>query len=77
MNPQGLHARLAVELVKICRDAESHVDVMKDGVKVNGREAFSVMNLYARSGDRLEFAVRGMDEDDILLQIIRFCRENL
>mgnify|MGYP000181744129 CR=1 FL=1 len=51
----GLHARIAVYLAKICRDAESTVEVRNKERRANGKEVFSVMNLYANQGDELEF----------------------
>lgn len=76
-NPEGLHARLAVELAKICRDAESCVAVSTGNKHANGKEVFTVMNLYAGPGDELEFLVEGSDEEEILRQIERFCEKYL
>lgn len=72
-NPEGLHARLAVELAKICRDAESRVTVSAGKRKANGKEVFTVMNLYAGPGDMLEILVEGSDEEEIMRQITYFC----
>lgn len=72
-NPEGLHARLAVDLVKICRDAESRIEVTCGKKTANGREVFTVMNLCAVKGDELEFAVEGGDEEEIIRQIEEFC----
>lgn len=76
-NPEGLHARLAVELAKICRDAESRVSVSTGGKSANGKEVFTVMNLYAGPGNELEFLMEGMDEEEILRQIEEFCKKCL
>ncbi len=77
MNPEGLHARLAVDLVKICRDAESRIEVSCGKKRANGKEVFTVMNLYAVKGDELEFLVEGGDEEEILRQINEFCVSQL
>lgn len=73
----GLHARIAVYLAKICRDEESTVEVRNKERRANGKEVFSVMNLYANQGDELEFLVDGSDEEEILGQIAVFCGEYL
>ena len=73
----GLHARIAVYLAKIRRDAESTVEVRNKERRANGKEVFSVMNLYANQGDELEFLVDGSDEEEILGQIAVFCGEYL
>ena len=73
MNPEGLHARLAVELAQICRDAESRIEVSCGKRKATGKEVFTVMNLYAVKGDELEFLVEGGDEEEILRLIEEFC----
>ena len=63
-NPEGLHARIAVNLAKICRDAEGRIVVSAGDRKADGKEVFAVMNLYAVKGDELVFLVEGGDEED-------------
>ena len=57
-NPEGLHARIAVNLAKICRDAEGRIVVSAGDRKADGKEVFAVMNLYAVKGDELVFLER-------------------
>ena len=59
-----------------------HLIISRDGLhariaRANGKEVFSVMNLYANQGDELEFLVDGSDEEEILGQIAVFCGEYL
>ena len=75
-NPEGLHARIAVNLAKICRDAEGRIVVSAGDRKADGKEVFAVMNLYAVKGDELVFLVEGGDEE-ILRQIQEFCVSQL
>lgn len=76
-NPEGLHARIAVNLAKICRDAEGRIVVSAGDRKADGKEVFAVMNLYAVKGDELVFLVEGGDEEEILRQIQEFCVSRL
>ncbi len=76
-NPEGLHARLAVDLAKICRDAESRIAVSAGGRKANGKEVFTVKTLYAVKGDELEILVEGADEEEIVGLIEAFCVSQL
>jgi len=76
-NDEGLHARIAVLLVQICRDVQCRAEVWNRGNLANGADVFAVMKLGAGKGDELEFRLEGAAEEEILLQVMRFCAENL
>jgi len=76
-NDEGLHARIAVLLVQICRDVQCQVEVWNRENHANGADVFAVMKLGAGKGDGLEFRLEGAAEEEILLQVIQFCTEHL
>ena len=47
INKLGLHARAAAKLVNIASSFTSHVDIEKNGQRVNGKSIMGVMMLAA------------------------------
>ena len=62
VNPLGLHARPAAQLVKLATSFESEVMVIKDGLPVNGKSIMGVMMLAAECGSTLTVQAAGKDE---------------
>ena len=62
VNPLGLHARPAAQLVKLASGFESEIELVKDGMPVNGKSIMGVMMLAAESGSSLTVRARGSDE---------------
>ena len=62
VNPLGLHARPAAQLVKLASGFESEIELVKDGMPVNGKSIMGVMMLAAESGSALTVRARGSDE---------------
>lgn len=63
VNPLGLHARPAAQLVKLTNGFESEVEFVKDGVPVNGKSIMGVMMLAAECGSTLLVRVDGPDQE--------------
>ncbi len=62
INPLGLHARPAAQLVKLANTFESDIELLKDGVPVNGKSIMGVMILAAECGSTITIRARGNDE---------------
>ena len=62
VNPLGLHARPAAQLVKLASGFTSEIELVKDGMPVNGKSIMGVMMLAAESGSSITVRARGSDE---------------
>jgi phosphocarrier protein HPr len=50
VNPLGLHARPAAQLVRLASGFSSHVELERDGMPVNAKSIMGVMMLAAECG---------------------------
>lgn len=66
VNPLGLHARPASELVRVASRFEADVTVSKGGLDVNGKSIMGVLMLAAEQGTRLIIRAEGEDAADAL-----------
>lgn len=62
VNPLGLHARPAAQLVKLASGFTAEIELVKDGMAVNGKSIMGVMMLAAESGSSLTVRASGSDE---------------
>ena len=62
VNPLGLHARPAAQLVRMAAGFASEIELVKDGMPVNGKSIMGVMMLAAESGSSITVRARGSDE---------------
>ncbi len=62
VNPLGLHARPAAQLVKLASQFNSEIELVKDGMPVNGKSIMGVMMLAAECGSSLTVRATGPDE---------------
>lgn len=70
VNPLGLHARPAAQLVKLTNSFVSEVELVKDGVPVNGKSIMGVMMLAAECGCTLTVRTDGPDEEAAAAAVI-------
>lgn len=63
-NKLGLHARAAALLVQAASGFASEVNLVKDGVEVNGKSIMGVMMLAAEMGSEILIRIEGDDEDE-------------
>jgi phosphocarrier protein HPr len=73
VNPLGMHARPAAELVKVANRFKAAVEVRKDAVAVNGKSILGVMTLAAECGSSLVIKTDGEDAEaamDALLALV-------
>ena len=61
INKLGLHARAAAKLVSIASAFKSHVDIEKQGHRINGKSIMGVMMLAAGKGSRIILHIEGED----------------
>jgi phosphocarrier protein len=63
VNQLGMHARPAAALVKLASGFKSDIEVVKDGMAVNGKSIMGVMMLAAECGSSVMLRTNGPDED--------------
>ena len=62
VNQLGLHARPAAALVKLASGFQADIEVVKDGMAVNGKSIMGVMMLAAECGSSVTLRADGPDE---------------
>jgi phosphocarrier protein HPr len=63
VNPLGLHARPAAQLVRLASGFASDVRIAKDGMEVNGKSIMGVMMLAAECGSAIRIRADGEDAE--------------
>jgi phosphotransferase system HPr (HPr) family protein len=69
---EGLHARPASELVKICQKAKSEIEMSKGDNVINPKSILGVMSLGASKGDIITVEINGEDESDLSKELTEF-----
>ncbi|MBK9516039.1 MAG: HPr family phosphocarrier protein [Anaeromyxobacter sp.] len=69
VNPLGLHARPAAQLVQAANRHKSEVLFAKDGAEVNAKSIMGVLTLAAARGSQLTVTVEGEDAETALAAI--------
>ena len=62
VNQLGLHARPAAKIVKLASGFAAEVEIIKDGMAVNGKSIMGVMMLAAECGSSITLRANGADE---------------
>ena len=70
VNPLGLHARPAAQLVKLASGFTSHVEIEKDGMSINAKSIMGVMMLAAEQGSSVVFKADGGDAEAALEALV-------
>lgn len=63
-NKNGLHTRPAAKLVKLTSKFKSHVELERDGFRINAKSIIGVMTLAAEFGSSIDVFVNGDDENE-------------
>ncbi|WP_462320176.1 HPr family phosphocarrier protein [Halochromatium sp.] len=63
VNRLGLHARAAAKFVTCASGFQSHVQVERQGRRVNGKSIMGVMMLAAACGTRITVEIEGPDAE--------------
>jgi phosphocarrier protein len=66
VNPLGLHARPAAQFVKLASSFASHIELVRDGMPVNGKSIMGVMMLAAECGATLSLQAEGADAEEAI-----------
>jgi len=69
---EGLHARPAAELVKVCQKALADIKIIKDDLEVNPKSILGILTLGAAHGDKIRIIVNGSDENDVAKNLKAF-----
>ena len=70
VNPLGLHARPAAQLVKLANTFASDIQLVKDGVPVNGKSIMGVMILAAECGSSITVRAAGPDANAAVAALV-------
>jgi phosphocarrier protein HPr len=62
VNQLGLHARPAAQIVKTAAAYKAEIEIVKDGMAVNGKSIMGVMMLAAECGSLITLRANGADE---------------
>ena len=63
VNQEGLHARPAARIVRLASTFESDIELVKDGLDVNGKSIMGVMMLAAECGSSIIIRAKGPDAE--------------
>lgn len=74
---QGIHARPAGELVKLCKTFTSNITIGKDGKDVDAKRILGIMGLAAKQGNEITIKAEGDDEAVAISAIENFLKGNL
>lgn len=72
---QGIHARPAGELVKLCSGFQSQITIKKDEKSADAKRIFGIMSLAAKQGETIVIQVTGEDEDEAARAIEKFLED--
>ncbi|MEO0095049.1 MAG: HPr family phosphocarrier protein [candidate division WOR-3 bacterium] len=64
LNENGLHALPASRFVKLAEKFKSKVELVKDGVKVNGKSIMGILTLACEKGAKVVLICNGEDEKE-------------
>ena len=73
---EGLHARPASELVRICQKAKSNILLTKDDMTADPKSILGIMALGAAKDSTVKVEVDGEDENEIFESIKNFFEMN-
>ncbi len=73
----GIHARPAGLLVKQTQPYASEVTLIKGDKKGNAKSMLSVMGLGAKHGETVTVQAEGPDEDEVIVELEDFFKNNL
>jgi phosphocarrier protein HPr len=71
VNQEGLHARPAAKIVRLASSFDSNIELLKDGVAVNGKSIMGVMMLAAECGSSVVVRADGPDAEQAVEAIMQ------
>jgi len=70
VNPLGLHARPAAQVVRTAATFKAEIQLAKDGMAVNGKSIMGVMMLAAECGSEVLIRADGEDAEAAVQAIV-------
>ena len=70
VNPAGLHARPAAQLVELASRFSCEMEVGKDGLNVNAKSIMGVLMLAAEHGSEIQIRCQGDDAQEALEALV-------
>ncbi|PHV70561.1 hypothetical protein CS063_09665 [Sporanaerobium hydrogeniformans] len=74
LNPTGLHARPAAQLIKTAAQFKSHIIISKDNQQGSAKSLIALLGLGIRQGTEITVMAEGPDEEDALSSLIELIR---
>ena len=71
VNPLGMHARPAARLVKLASGFQSHIELLKDGLAINGKSIMGVLTLAAAKGAVIQVSADGEDAEHAMTALAK------
>lgn len=68
-NKQGLHARPAALFVQVANKYESHITIIRDEERVNGKSIMGILMLGAEQGCQITIEADGKDAEQALFEL--------
>lgn len=76
-DPEGIHARPAGELVKVCKEFASTITINKDGKSGDCKKIFAIMALAVKSGNEITMTFDGEDEEAAYEKVSEFLKTTM
>lgn len=76
-DPEGIHARPAGELVKVCKEFACKITLTKDGKTADCKKIFGLMVLAVKKEQEVVVTFDGEDEDAAYTKVSAFLEENM
>ena len=75
VNKLGLHARAAARFVETASAFDSDIEISSGENTVNGKSIMGLMMLAAARGSSVELTVRGRDEENALMALVKLVED--
>jgi len=75
-NKLGIHVRPASLISKIASKYRSSFLIRKDDMEINGKSVMGIMMLGAGQGSELELVFDGIDEEELMEEIVGLFEDN-
>jgi len=69
-NAQGLHARAADIFVKMAKQYECRIEIVKDSQRVDGKSIWDILMLAAEQGTQISLEACGQDAETALNALV-------
>ena len=76
IDPIGLHARPAAQIVTVASKFESDIKLIHDGREANLKSIMSIMALGIKSGEEIRITAEGKDSADAITEIEAAMKQN-